>query len=71
MQKYLPSIRTIDGATAPVIIKADSLDGEWLPPIALYKASEVDTAITDLQRENAELKMKLRNWENWLAGACV
>lgn len=71
MQKYLPSIRDLNGVKAPVIIKADALDGEWLPPMAMYKAADVDPVIADLQRQNSELRERLRGWENWLAVACL
>lgn len=71
MQKYLPSIRDLNGVNAPVIIKADALDGEWLPPMAMYKAADVDPLIADLRRQNSELREQLREWKNWLAGACV
>lgn len=48
LQPYLPSLRTLGGTKAPVLIKAGELGGPWLPPMRVYLAADVDELLVAL-----------------------
>lgn len=48
MKKYYASVREIDGQPMPVLV-TDQLDGKWIPPRAVYLASDVDARIAELE----------------------
>lgn len=51
MQKYLLSMRKFKGVRAPVLIKSGEIGGDWLAPVEVYIARDVDEKIAKLEAE--------------------
>lgn len=58
MKKYIPSVRDVHGLKrAPVLAEAD-LSGNWIPPMLVYIAADVDA-------ENEKLRALVRRVIEW------
>lgn len=58
LQAYLPSTRTIGGSKAPVLIKVGQLGGNYLPPVRVYLASDVDKELARLREQIRVLQLR-------------
>lgn len=58
MKKYIPSVRDVHGLKrAPVLAEAN-LSGEWIPPMEVYVAADVDV-------ENEKLRALIKRVIEW------
>lgn len=58
MKKYIPSVRDVHGLKrAPVLAEAD-LSGNWIPPMEVYVAADVDA-------ETKKLHAQIRRVLEW------
>jgi hypothetical protein len=67
MQAYLPSTRTIGGSKAPVLIKLGQIGGDYLPPVRVYLASDVDKELERLREQIRVLQLR----DDYVTGCLV
>jgi hypothetical protein len=67
MQAYLPSQRMLGKLKAPVLIKAGELGGDWLPPMRVYLASDVDKELARLREQIRVLQLR----DDYVTGCLV
>jgi hypothetical protein len=48
MKKYIPSVRDVHGLTRTPVLAEANLSGEWIPPMEVYIAADVDAEIRKL-----------------------
>lgn len=67
MQAYLPSQRLLGKLKAPVLIKAGELGGDWLPPMRVYLAIDVDKELARLREQVRVLQQR----DDYVTGCLV
>lgn len=48
MKKYIPSVRDVHGLKRAPVLAESNLSGEWIPPMEVYVAADVDAEIRKL-----------------------
>lgn len=71
---YVPSTRDLPNfKRAPVLAKAD-LSGEWIPPMQVYIAQDVDKELERLRADNQRLReanRMLQRRDDYVSGCLV
>lgn len=50
MKKYIPSTRDVPGLKRAPVLAETNLSGEWIPPMEVYIARDVDTTMKEMKR---------------------
>lgn len=59
MKKYIPSVRDVHGLKRAPVLAESNLSGEWIPPMEVYVAADVDAEI----RKLCALIARVIEWE--------
>lgn len=59
MKKYIPSVRDVHGLKRTPVLAESDLSGNWIPPMEVYIAADVDAEI----RKLCALIARVIEWE--------
>lgn len=59
MKKYIPSVRDVHGLKRAPVLADANLSGQWIPPMQVYIAADVDAELNKLHA----LIQRVIEWE--------
>jgi hypothetical protein len=74
MKAYIPSVRDIPGCNRAPVLADPSLSGDWIPPMLVYLARDVDKELAQLRADNERLRASnrlLQQRDDYVSGCLV